>query len=181
MANYFLQNEDWTCNGVAGRKFFEFPFDLLRPSTEKHVLLLDEIKDVQFRDSSDSWVLLFSYKAFSFCVDSHSHSTTTSFIVVQPECPDEVLLQVIGVFCQSMKIAADYEPTEAELVQSPAQENTRNFYLRWGMRAVAILLFCLAISCLFNGNHENAVWLGAGTIFLTVVSFCADFAPYNTY
>lgn len=181
MAIYFLQNNDWSCDGVAGRSFFEFPFDLFRLSTEKHISLIDDIKGAQFRDLRDSWIFSFSYKGYDFFIDSNSHGTTTTFIVAQPECPDEILLQIIGIFSEPMKISADYEPTNPELIKSPAVENQRNLLLRWGMRIVAILFLFLATNCFFNGNIGNAVGFGAGTIFLAVVSFCADFAPYNTY
>ena len=181
MATYFLQNSDWSSNGVSGRCFFEFPNALFRPSTEKHVSLIHELKDPQFRDLTDPWILSFSYMGHDFFVDSHSHGTTTTFIVAQPECPDEILLQVMGIFSEPMKIASGHEPTEPELDKSPARENRRNVFVRWGMRFVAIALFCLAISCFFNGNHENGIGYVGSAIFLIVVSFCSDFAPYTTY
>ena len=181
MATYFLQNDEWSCNGVVGRCFFEFPFALFRPSTEKHVSLIDELKGAHFRDSNDPWMLSFSYMGYDFFVDSHSHGTTTTFIVVQPECPDEILLQVIGIFSAPMQISADYEPTHSELVKSPSPENRKNLLLRWAMRILAIIFLCLAINCFFTGNHENAIAFGVGAIFLAVVSFSTDFASYTTY
>ena len=181
MAIYFLQDDDWSCDGVTGRRFFEFPFALFRASAEKHVSLIDDIKDAQFRDLDDPWILSFSYNGFDFLVDSHSHGTTTTFIVVQTECPDEILLQIIGIFVEPMKISAHYEPTHPELIESPASENRRNHLIRWCIRIVAFIFFCLAINFFNNGNLENAAGLGGGTIFLLVVSFCVDFAPHNTY
>lgn len=181
MDTYFLQNDEWSCNGVAGRCFFEFPFALFRPSTEKHIALINELKGAHFRDLSDLWILSFSYMGYDFFVDSHSHGTTTTFIVVQPECPDEILLQVIGVFSEPMKIAADYEPTYSELLKSQAPENGKNLLLRWAMRIVATIFLCLAINCFFTGNHENAAGFGVGAIFLAVASFCTDFAVHTTY
>lgn len=80
-----------------------------------------------------------------------------------------------------MKSSADYEPTHPELIKSPAPENQYNLFARWGMRIVAIILFCLAINCFIDGNHERAAGLGVATILLLVVSFCTDFGPRNTY
>ncbi|MCA9195253.1 MAG: hypothetical protein KDB03_25955 [Planctomycetales bacterium] len=71
------------------------------------------------------------------------------------------MLQIIGIFSEPMKISADYEPTNPELLKSPALENRRNLLLRWGMRVVAILFLFIAIICFFSGNLENAVGFGA--------------------
>ena len=181
MAAYFLQNNDWSRNGVAGRCFYEFPFGLFPTSTEKHVSLIDELEDANFRDLGDQWMLSFSYMNYNFFVDSHSHSTTTMFIVIQPECPDEILLQIIGIFSEPMKISAGYEPIHPQSIESPAPSNRRNFLLRWSIRIVAFVFLWLAINCFFAGNHENTAGFGAVALFLTVVSFSSDVAPCNTY
>jgi hypothetical protein len=181
MANYFLQNNDWSCDSLSGRCFFEFPYALCRQSTEKHILLVDELKDPQFRDLSDPWIFSFSYMSYDFFVESNSHGTATTFIVTHPKCPDEILLQVIGIFSEPIKIASGHEPIRPELYKSPARENRRNFFLRWGIRIVAIALLGLAINSFFNGNHETGTGFVGSAIFLLVVSICADFAPHSTY
>ena len=65
MAIYFLGNTDWSSDGIVGRCFFQFPFAIFRPSTEKHVALVDDLKNCRFEDLGDNWLLSFSYMGLS--------------------------------------------------------------------------------------------------------------------
>ena len=118
--HYFLENEDWATVGIDGRCFFQFPYDFEQSSTEKHVATIDELLDVQAQEHPDTWVLSFKYREHCFAIDSHYHSTTSSFIVSDPTCPDEILIQILGLFANPMKIASnDWEPTHTELKTEP--------------------------------------------------------------
>ena len=181
MTIYFLDNSDWSCDGASGRCFFQFPFAIFRPSTEKHVLLIDDLKNCKFEDLGDAWLLSFSYQGFDFFVDSHSHGTATSFIAVQSDCPDEILLQIIGLFSDPMIISADYEPSHPALLASPhvdfPERYFQNRYSRWIMRAMAIALAAFAFYSFRNEQYENGMGSVVGSALIFAASFCSDFKP----
>lgn len=181
MTDHVLQHFEWSRYGATGRCFFEHPFALLRPSTEKHVSLIPELKHCQVRDHGDPWIVSFSFLNHDFFVDCHSHSGVTSFISVKPDCPDEVLLQVIDLFSIPMNIAAGHEPRGCDLLKSPAPQNRRNACIRWALRIASVVSACIAIAGFFNGDYQSTAGFAAGTIFLGVVSFCSNFASRDTY
>lgn len=182
MSTYFLQDTDWSNGSTTGRCFFEFPFALWPASTKQHVSLIDNFKNCQSEgdDDGDPWLLFFSYMGYDFVVDSHGHSTTTRFVVAQADCPDEILLQIIGLFSEPMKIAADYEPSRPDLLATPAPNYWQMFFVRWTIRIVGVALAFSAAYNFCGGQYKIAVPYLTGAVFLTVVSFCTDFRSFKS-
>lgn len=178
MKPYFFEHTEWNAGYVTGWCFYQFPFELCRTSTEKHIAQLPELVNAGFQDSKDYWQVSFEYQDYKFTVDCHSHGATASFIAERVDCPDEVLLQVIGLFVVPIEITADAlanieTDSGSERCSKVDDRSSRMF--RWGIRGMSLVCAVCGIYGLANGDFPTFVGCLLGTVITLIASFSLDF------
>ncbi len=82
--------------GDSSRHFFEAVALPELKKSKVHVKQLEGLSDVCSTCDGDLiWTMTFSYRGHHFLIDTNYHAALSNFFAADPECPDDILIEIL--------------------------------------------------------------------------------------